>query len=85
MTTETLANGVRVFGGYWGRDRGGPTRGHLINAALYPPGAVCLAMDGCPVNPNCWTVVTWYPGVETLMRCFASEAAAGAFLADAIH
>ncbi len=56
-----------------------------LNAAVYPPGERCLAMDGCPTNPQCWSVVTWFPGKETLMRCFGTHADALAFIHKALN
>ena len=55
------------------------------NAALYPPGVSCDAMDGCPVNPHCWSVVTWYPGLKTAMFCFGTEQDAREFLQRDIY
>ena len=65
MKQFCLGDGVEAFGG-WSKE------GHL-NAVLYPPGVVCEAIGGCPVNQNCYSVVTWYPGKETVMRCFGTE------------
>jgi hypothetical protein len=78
MTADEGRDGVRAFGGW------NPHVGHL-NAAVYPPGVPCDAMSGCPVNPHCWSVVTGFPGTETLTRCFPSEAEAEAFVRSAIR
>ncbi len=53
-----------------------------LNAALYPPGMPCEAMDGCPINRHCWSVVTWYPGRRTGMYCFPTSEEGRAFIAD---
>lgn len=51
---------------------GWTTKDGQLNASLYAPGELCEVMNGYPINVNCWLVVTWYPGKETLMWCFGN-------------
>ncbi len=77
MTEHLRADGIQTFGGC-------SNQGYL-NAAVYPPGFSCEAMHGCPVNDNCWSVVTWFPGRETVMRCFGSQEDAIQFVRNTIR
>jgi hypothetical protein len=67
MKTYEQRNGVMCFGGI-------THHGEEVNANLYPPGMPCEAMHGCPVNPNCWSLVCWFPGKDTVMLCFPQSA-----------
>lgn len=37
------------------------TRGHE-NVAVYEPGERCEAYPGCPIFPDHWVAICWYPG-----------------------
>jgi len=46
----------------WPNGRAVLTRGNgAENVAIYPPMHGCLAHPGCPVFPELWAAVWWYP------------------------